>query len=185
MKKLKLTIIPHLVRSEVRFHRAVTFFCMMLFLLSGALFGAEARARKVVRIPYAPFNRLMELDENNNPASGYAYEFIETIGIYAGWDIQYIPCGSFSDGMKMLLAGEADLFYDVSYTEDRAKTILFPDEPMGFEYYYLYSSKNNTSIFSGDHDSIRGKSVGVTTGTMLIDLLKQWCAKKNVELNLV
>ena len=175
----------HFGMSEVWIHRSVMLFCAVLLLFSGVVLGAEDNDRKVVRIPYAPFNRLMELDEDGNPVSGYAYEFIDTIGIYAGWDIEYIPCDSFSDGLKMLIAGEADLFYDVSYTEDRAKEILFPDEPMGFEYYYLYASKGNNSINSGDIDSIKGKTVGVTSGTMLTGLLKKWCAKKNVELNLV
>ncbi|MBO4492146.1 MAG: transporter substrate-binding domain-containing protein, partial [Lentisphaeria bacterium] len=180
-----MTNYSHLGISEVWFHRFVALFCMMFFLLSGAVFGAEDHARKVVRVPFQEFNRLMELDGNNNPVSGYAYEFIETIGIYAGWDIEYIPCDNFSDCMESLLAGKADLFYDVSYTEERAKEILFPDEPMGFEYYYLYASEENTSIISADIDSIRGRTVGITTGTMMADLLKQWCRRKNVELKIV
>jgi len=166
-------------------HRSVTLFCMIFFLLSGAIFGAEDHARKVVRIAYEEFNRQMIVDEDNNPVSGYAYEFIETIGIYAGWDIEYIPCDNFADSIKKLLAGEVDLIYEISYTEERAKEMLFPDEPMGAEYYYLYASEENTSIFSGNVDSIRGKTVGITAGTMMADLLKQWCRKKNVELNLV
>ena len=166
-------------------HRSVTLFCMILFLLTGALFGAEGSARKVVRVAYEEFNRQMIVDEENNPVSGYAYEYIETIGIYAGWDIEYIPCDNFADSIKKLLAGEVDLIYEISYTDERAKEMLFPDEPMGYEYYYLYASEDNTSIFSGDINSIRGRTIGVTAGTTLVDLLKEWCAKKNVELDLV
>ena len=177
--------ISRLKTPEVRFHRSVAFFCMILFLLSWSLFGAEAHARKAVRVAYEEFNRQMIVDEDNKPVSGYAYEYIETIGIYAGWDIEYVPCESFADSLTRLLAGDVDLLYDVSYTEERAKEILFPDEPMGHEYYYLYASKDNTSIFSGDIDSIRGRKVGATSRTMLIDLLKQWCAKKDVELTIV
>ena len=96
-------------------HRSVTLFCMaMLLLLSGVVFGAADSDRKVVRIPCVQFNRFMDLDEDHNPVSGYAYEVIETIGIYAGWDIQYIPCDSFSDSLNKLFLGEVDLFYDVS-----------------------------------------------------------------------
>ena len=171
--------------SGVRFHRSVMLLCMVLLLFSGVVFGAEDHARKVVRVPCVDFNRFMVLDENHNPVSGYAYEYIDTIGIYAGWDIEYVPCDSFSDSLNKLLSGEVDLFYDVSYTEERAKEILFPDEPMGFEYYYLYTSEKNTSINSGDIESIRDKTVGVTSGTVLVDLLKKWFAKKNVELKIV
>jgi PAS domain S-box-containing protein len=160
-------------------------FCMMIFLLSGVVFGAEDSDRKTVRIAYQEFNRQMIVDEENKPVSGYAYEYIETIGIYAGWNIEFIPCDNFADSIKKLLAGEVDLIYEISYTEERAKEMLFPDEPMGYEYYYLYASGKNTSINSGDIDSIRGKTVGITSGTMLTDLLKQWSAKKNVDLKLV
>ena len=65
------------------------FLCMTLLLLSGSLLGAEHHARKVVRIPVFPFERMMILDEDNNPISGYAYEYIQTIAAYSGWDIEY------------------------------------------------------------------------------------------------
>jgi len=147
--------------------------------------GAADSDRKVVRVPCSSFERLMVLDENRKPISGYAFDFIQTIATYAGWEIEYIPCENFSDCVDLLLAGKVDLFYDVSYTEERSKVILFPDEPMGFEYYYLYSSEDDTSISSGDYASMNGKTVGVTSGTNMIDILKQWCKKKNVEFKLV
>ena len=112
-------------------------FCMVLLMLAGTLSAAEHAPRKKVRIPCATFNRLMAVDETQNPVSGYAYEYIQAISIYAGWDVEYVPCKNFSDGVKLLLSGEADLFYDISYTEERTKDILFPAEPMGSEYYYL------------------------------------------------
>jgi len=169
----------------IRFHWAVTLFCMMMLLLSGALSGADNKERKDVRIPALSFDRLMVLDEENNPISGYAYEFIQTIGAYAGWNIEYVSCESFSDCIKMLLAGEVDLFYDISFTEERSNVILFPDDPMGHEFYYLYTSDENTSITPGDYTSMNGKTVGVTSGTMTIDLLKEWCKKKRVDFKIV
>ena len=152
-------------------------FCMMLLLPSAAVSGAETRARKVVRVPALAIDRLM--------VSGYVYDYVQMLATYAGWDIKYIPCDSFSDGMKKLLAGEVDLFYDVSYTGERAEKLLFPDEPMGNEYYYLYTLDGNQSIISGDYASMNGKTVGITSGTMQIELLNEWCKKKNVKIKLV
>jgi len=127
----------------------------------------------------------MVLDEHNHPVSGYAYEYIQTIGAYAGWDIEYVYCDSFSGSVEKLLAGEVDLMYDISFTEERAKEILFPDEPMAKEYYYLYASDQNASITPGDLTSLNGKTVGVTIGTLQIELLKEWCKKKNVDLKFI
>ena len=159
--------------------------CMAALLLPDILWGEGAGALKVVKIPYAHFDRLLVTDENNTPVSGYAYDFIQTIATYAGWDVEYVPADGFGECVEKLLSGEVDLFYDVSYTEERSKMILFPDEPMGFEYYYLYALEDNDSIFPGDHESLKGKTVGVTVGTMVPDLLREWCRKKNVDLKFV
>ena len=77
------------------FRRAVVLICMMFALLGIPLSGSENQPRKVVRIPYQEFNRQMVVDEHNNPVSGYAYDYIQTIAAYAGWEVKYIPCESF------------------------------------------------------------------------------------------
>ena len=107
--------------SRIGFHRTVMLLGMaMLFLLSGPLFGVEKSARKAVRIAYQEYNRQMMVDENNRPVSGYAYDYIQTIETYAGWDVNYIPCTSFYDSIKLLLAGDVDLIYEISFTGRRA-----------------------------------------------------------------
>ena len=60
----------------IGFRRTVMLLCMMFLLLPAALCGAEKKARKVVRVAYLSFNRLMIVDDNNKPVSGYAYEYI-------------------------------------------------------------------------------------------------------------
>ena len=164
---------------------AVTLLGALACVFAGTAFGEEGPARKKVRVACAAFERLMELDKDFNPVSGYAYEYIQTIALYAGWNVEYVHCEGFADCIDKLLSGEADLSYDVSYTEERAKRILYPSEPMGIEYYFLYTSKDNTSILAGDYASMNGKSVGVTLGTMPTDMLKEWCAKKKVDLKFV
>ncbi len=107
--------------SVIRSGRAIALVCAALFLLPGPVAGSGGSVQKVVRIPYREFNRLLVVDEDGRPRSGYAYDFIQTIATYAGWDVEYVPADSFSDCVKKLLAGEVDVFYDVSYTEERAK----------------------------------------------------------------
>ena len=164
-------------------HRVVALFCMAFLVLPEVVFGNGAR--KTVRVAYQEFNRQMIVDEDNNPVSGYSYDYVQTIATYASWDVEFVPTASFADSVRMLLAGDVDIIYEISYTEDRAKLILYPDEPMGFEYYYLYASRENTSLTPDDYSSLNGKTVGVTHGTMLADLLKEWSAKKNIEFKIV
>jgi signal transduction histidine kinase/DNA-binding response OmpR family regulator len=172
--------------SGTGFRRAAGLCALAAALLfPGALSGAEKEARKVVRVPCQEFNRLMVVDEDGDPVSGYAYDFIQTIATYAGWDVEYVPCASFSDGARQIQEGVADVFYEVSYTEERARKMLFPDEPMGFEYYYLYAAQDNTSITPDDYATLDGRTVGVTTGTVLLDFLKTWSEKRNLRFNIV
>ncbi|MBQ9501633.1 MAG: transporter substrate-binding domain-containing protein [Lentisphaeria bacterium] len=166
----------------IRFRRAVALGCLVLALLPGALFGTEKNQRKVVRVAYQEFNRQFEVDAHKEPVSGYAYEYIETVGTYAGWEVKYIPCDSFSETIEKLLAGEVDLVYDISYTKERAKDILFPDEPMGREYYYLYTSNRRSSV---DYQALNGKIVGATARAIQVDMLRQWCQRRNVTLTIV
>ena len=157
---------------------------MMFFLLSGALSGTENSPKKAVRVACAAFDRLMVLGEDGKPISGYAYEYIQTVGVYAGWNLEYVPCDNFSSCLEKLLAGEVDLAYEVSYTKERAKKVLFPIESMGMEYYFLYASGENKAIVPGDYATMNGKTVGVTSGTMMIDFLREWCRKNDVEIKI-
>ena len=167
------------------FRRMAWVLFLALFFAAGTLFAEESAPLKHVRVPCQEFNRLMVVDETGQPVSGYAYDFIQTIATYAGWNVEYVPCASFSDGARQIQEGVADVFYEVSYTEERARKMLFPDEPMGFEYYYLYAAQDNTTITPDDYATLDGRTVGVTTGTVLLDFLKTWSEKRNLRFNIV
>lgn len=172
-------------QSPARRSRLAAMLGFLAVLLSPApLFARGKDAPKPVRIAYQEFNRQMMVDEHNKATSGYAHDYIEVIGTYAGWDVRYLPCDSFAESVRMLLAGEADLIYEISYTKERAKQMLFPDEPMGREYYYLYAAEGNDSIEPGDYSTLAGRTVGVTSGTILVDLLRQWAEKRKVDVRM-
>ena len=176
----------HRGASGIRlFRKAILLGLSLLLLLAVQPADAKKRGRKKVRVPCQAFNRVMVVDEKGQPVSGYAHDYIQTLATYAGWDVQYIPTTSFSGCMDKLLAGDADIFYEVSHTPERDQLMLFPDDPMGFEYYFLYVSADNTDIAPDDYESLQGKKVGVTAGTMQIELLRRWCEKKNVHLEFV
>ena len=54
--------------------------------------------------------------------------------------------------MHKLMNGEIDMMGDVSYTEERAESLLYPSLPMGSEDYYFFvrpgdSEFSNKSLF--------------------------------------
>ena len=156
-----------------------------ILLPSFSAFCSANDERKTVRVAFGPFARVLEVDENGEPVSGYAYDYLQTVAAYAGWNLVFVPSENFSGSMRNLLEGRVELIYEVSYTEERARNMLFPDEPMGYEYYYLYASADDSSITPDDFSSLSGKTVGVTRGTTLGALLRQWCESKHVELKIV
>ena len=70
---------------------------------------------------------------------------------------------------------------DISYTEERAKQMLFSDEPMGEEKYYLYADLSDTDISAYNFQTLNGKRIGVLKGTQPEVMLTEWEQKYNLE----
>ena len=60
--------------------------------------------------------------------SGYGYEYQRKVAAYTGWEYEYVE-GSWPELFDMLKKGEIDLLTDVSYTEERAESILYSSLP--------------------------------------------------------
>lgn len=74
----------------------------------------------------------------NGSRSGYGYEYEQAVSAYTGWDYDYV-IGNWEELLKKQQNSEIDLMSSLSYTDERAKTMLFSDLPMGEEKYYLYA----------------------------------------------
>jgi len=72
----------------------------------------------------------------------------------------------------MLINGEIDLMSDVSYTDERAQTMLFSSLPMGAEEYYIFISPDNEEINRDDLSTFNGKKVGVNKGSVQAELIE-------------
>ena len=89
----------------------------------------------------SPFNTMDQFGRR----SGYAYDYQEKIAAYTGWDYEYVE-GSWPELLQMLINGEIDLMSDVSYTDERAESMLFSSLRMGAEEYYIFISPDNEDI---------------------------------------
>ena len=109
----------------------------LLLLLSAVLpvkAAAETASAKVVRV--GSFEDTFNYVNEKGARKGYGYELLETLSGYAGWQFEYVTC-DWSDCFEKLKNGEIDIIGGISYTEDRTQEMLFSDEPMGVEKYYL------------------------------------------------
>ena len=79
-----------------------------------------------------------------------------------------------SDCFEKLKNGEIDIMGDISYTKDRAEEMLFSDEPMGEEKYYLYADLSREDITASDFKTLNGKKIGVLMGAESEVMLTEW-----------
>ena len=111
---------------------------------------------------------------------GYGYELLQTLSGYTGWQFEYVTC-DWSDCFEKLKNGEIDIMGDISYTEDRAEEMLFSDEPMGEEKYYLYADLSRADISASDYKTLNGKKIGVLMGTEPEVMLAEWEEKHGLK----
>lgn len=115
---------------------------------------------------------------------GFDYEYQQKISAYTGWKFEYVE-GSWANLMQKLMVGEIDLLSDVSYTEARTASMLFPELPMGTETYYIYIDANNKAITSGNLASFHGKKIGVNQGSVQENFLRDWAQRNHLSIEVV
>jgi len=153
----------------------------LLLLLSAVLpvkAAAETAPAKVVRV--GSFEDTFNYVNEKGARKGYGYELLETLSGYTGWQFEYVTC-DWSDCFEKLKNGEIDIMGDISYTEDRAEEMLFSDEPMGEEKYYLYADFSRTDISASNFKTLNGKKIGVLMGTEPEEMLTEWEEKHGIK----
>ena len=161
--------------------RSVCAVLCLLLLLSVALpvkAAAETVPAKVVRV--GSFEDTFNYVNEKGIRKGYGYELLQTLSGYTGWQLEYVTC-DWSDCFEKLKNGEIDIMGDISYTEDRAEEMLFSDEPMGEEKYYLYADLSRADISASDFKTLNGKKIGVLMGTEPEVMLTEWEEKYDLK----
>ena len=169
--------------------RTIAVFLSLMFaatiltvLAPHALAYAQGTENKVVRVGW--YDSSYNTMDSFGRRSGYAYEYQLKIAAYTGWTYEYVT-GSWSDLLQMLVEGKIDLMSDVSYTEERAKSMLFPDYSMGSEDYYLFVAPGNEEISSSDSSTLNGKRVGVNKDSIQATFYREWAQRNGVNAEVV
>ena len=125
------------------------------------------------------FEDTFDYVDQNGVRRGYGYELLQALAGYTGWKFEYVKC-DWSNCFDKLENGEIDIMGDISYTDERAQKMLFPDEPMGEEKYILYADLSDTDIGTSDFKYMDGKRVGVLMGTEPEIMLTEWENKNGI-----
>lgn len=137
---------------------------------------------KTVRVGWyeSPFNTMDQFGRR----SGYAYDYQQKIAAYTGWSYEYVV-GSWPELLQMLINGEIDLMSDVSFTDERAESMLFSSLRMGAEEYYIFISPDNEEINRDDLSTFNGKKVGVYKGSVQAGFFREWAEANGVQAELI
>ena len=172
LDEMKNSGMSETMRSLTR--KSVCALLSLLLLLSAVLpvkAAAETAPVKVVRV--GSFEDTFNYCNEKGARKGYGYELLQTLSGYTGWQFEYVTC-DWSDCFEKLKNDEIDIMGGISYTEDRAEEMLFSDEPMGEEKYYLYIDLSRADISASNFKTLNGKKVGVLMGTEPEVMLTEW-----------
>ena len=137
----------------------------------------DEKQSQIIRV--GSFEDTFNYVDKNGVRQGYGYELMQALAGYTGWKFEYVKC-DWSNCFDKLENGEIDIMGDISYTDERAQKMLFPDEPMGEEKYILYADLSDMDIETSDFKSLDGKRVGVLLGTEPEIMLTEWENKNGI-----
>ena len=118
--------------------------------------------------------------DKNGVRRGYGYELMQALAGYTGWKFEYVKC-DWSNCLDKLENGEIDIMGGISYTDERAQKMLFSDEAMGEEKYFLYADLSNIDNGTSDFKFMDGKRIGVLIGTEPEIMLTEWENKNGIQ----
>ena len=154
--------------------------CLLLLLSVVLPVKAAAETAPVKVVHVGSFEDTFNYCNERGARKGYGYELLETLSGYTGWQFEYVTC-DWSDCFEKLENGEIDIMGGISYMEDRAEEMLFSDEPMGEEKYYLYADLSRADISASDFKILDGKKIGVVMGTEPEVMLTEWEEKHGIK----
>ena len=165
---------------------AVLFVCILLVLGMWMMLSVHCQAaetnndeKQPQTIRVGSFEDTFNYVDKNGVRRGYGYELMQALAGYTGWKFEHVKC-DWSNCFDKLENGEIDIMGDISYSDERAQKMLFPDEPMGEEKYILYADLSDTDIGTSDFKSMDGKRVGVLMGTEPEIMLTEWENKNGI-----
>ncbi len=150
--------------------------CLVMFPITAS--AADTAEEKVVRAGW--YEGTYNTTGENGEYKGYSYEYQQAVAARTGWTYEYVK-ESWSELLEMLENGEIDLLSGVSYTDERAGSMLFSELPMGEEKYNLYVDTSNMDISISDPKTLNGKRIGILSNALSAVKFSEWEEKYGVK----
>ena len=161
-------------------------FLLMICILAGFLLPVKvsAVASQKVRVGYYEQEGFQEGMGDDVRKSGYAYEYLQKISDYTGWEYEYVY-GDLSELKKKFQNNEIDIIAGFSADDDIPSNMELADEPFGTETCYIYKKMGDTSIKPGYLAGLIQKKVGVLRNTKEETYLKAYREENNISFQII
>ncbi len=109
---------------------------VLLFMFS---FGPESAdivhgaGKRTVRVAFFPMDGYHETLEDGS-LSGMDVEYLENLRDYVNWNVEYVPCGSWDEALRMLADKEVDLLGSAQYSPERAEVYRYANLASGYTF---------------------------------------------------
>lgn len=149
----------------------------LLFVIGGLiLFPISAKANSnIVRIGYYDASGYLTEDEKG-VKSGYAYEYLQELSKFAGWDYIY-KNGTLEECLEWLEAGTIDILSPLPYTEEYEEKFDFSNLPLGNRYFTLVVEEQEDHYIPYDFDNYNGIKIGILQGSQSRAYLEEYAAE--------
>ena len=139
--------------------------CMIIaiLLLPRAVYAVNPEG-ETVRLGYCDYSNFMAQNENGDLV-GFAFEYLQEVNQYIGWNVEYVDCGSWENALSLLAEGQIDLLPAVHHTPQREEQMLFPALPMTYISTSLYTRASDERYFYEDFSAFYGMRVGMVSAS--------------------
>ncbi|MCM1422369.1 MAG: transporter substrate-binding domain-containing protein, partial [bacterium] len=119
------------------------------------VYGAGKREVRVAFFPMGGYHETLA----DGSLSGMDVEYLENLGDYVNWKVEYVPCESWDEALQMLADKEADLVGSAQYSVERAESYRYADLASGYTFGAI-AVPGESSLAYEDFDAMRDLTYG-------------------------
>ena len=160
-----------------------------LTLLVSAVLPVAALAdrdddRQTIRLGYYNLEDFLKGAEDGAEKSGYAYDLLCEVAAINGWEYEFVY-GNFSDLLDSLYAGDIDILPCVVYSDERAEELLFSDEKISKEMYFISSLTESAQSGDVTIQDLNGKRLSTVRDAFQNRIYEAWAEENGIQMEYV
>ena len=121
--------------------------------------SAGAKGKRNVKVAFFPMNGYNEKRVDGS-FGGMDVEYLEELCRYAGWEVEYVDCGSWDEALRLLTDKKVDLVGTAQYSAERAAVYQYADLPSGYTF-GIIATNSDSSLAYEDFEAMKGITFGM------------------------